>query len=79
MYKDSNKPYVSGEVQWLYPHEHKPPRGVKLHILQEGCVSIQSQWYDGEGYLAWQRMFKRNHEKEDAYKKFLQDKKRGVK
>lgn len=65
------KTYAPGGAEWIYPHEEEPPRGVKLHILQEGCVSIQSQWYDEAGYVAWQRMFKRNHEKEAAYKEFL--------
>lgn len=70
-YAGGLKPYASGAIEWIYPHEEEPPRGVKLHILQQGCVSIQSQWYDGEGYLAWQRMFKRNHEKEREYSEFL--------
>jgi len=70
-YASGLKTYAAGEVVWIYPHEETPPRGVKLHILQEGGISIQSQWYDGEGYMAFQRMFKRDHEKEAEYKQFL--------
>ena len=67
-YTGGLQPYVSGGVEWLYPSEDEPPRGRKIHILQEGGVSIQGVWADGEGYLGWQRMFTRNHEKEEAYK-----------
>ena len=65
------KTYAVGEIVWIYPQDETPPRGVKLHILQEGGVSIQSQWYDGQGYMGFQRMFKRDHEKEAEYKNIL--------
>lgn len=70
-YIDCLKTYATGVVLWIYPHEEEPPRGVKLHILQEGGVSIQSVWIDDAGYLGFQRMFKRSHEKEKDYKDFL--------
>jgi hypothetical protein len=73
-YADTYKPYRAGAVEWIYPHEQEPPRGVKLHILQGGCISIQSQWAEGQGYKAWQYMFKRNKEKEVEYEKFLASK-----
>jgi hypothetical protein len=70
-YAGGLKPYVSGDIHWIYPQDEAPPRGRKLHILQEGCISIQGVWMEGQGYMAWQRMFKRNHEKEREYAEFL--------
>jgi len=65
------KTYAAGEVVWIYPQDESPPRGVKLHILQQGGVSIQSQWYEDQGFMAFQRMFRRDHEKEAEYKEIL--------
>lgn len=65
------KTYASGEIVWIYPQDEQPPVGVKLHILQEGGVSIQSQWYENQGFMAFQRMFKRDHCKEEEYNKIL--------
>jgi hypothetical protein len=67
----AGKPYAPGEIVWIYPQDEQPPAGTKLHILQEGCVSIQGQWREGEGFMAWQRMFKRDHAKEREYKEIL--------
>jgi hypothetical protein len=67
----AGKPYVSGDIGWIYPQDEAPPVGKKIHILQEGCVSIQGQWREGQGYIAWQRQFKRDHAKEREYKDFL--------
>lgn len=71
------KPYAPGEISWIYPQDEAPPTGVKLHILQGGCVSIQSKWCENSGYLAWQRMFKRDHVKEAEYADILVMRKRG--
>lgn len=66
-YSSRLKTYASGEIHWVYPQDEEPPLGVKLHILQGGCVSIQGNWDADAGYLAWQRMFKRDHKKEEEY------------
>lgn len=67
---DNTKGYAtSANLFWLYPaRDGQPPKGVKLHILQSGGVSIQGQWKDNAGYIAFQYMFRRDKEFEESLK-----------
>jgi len=67
----AGKSYATGETRWLYPQDEEPPKGQKLHILNEGGVSIQGLWKEDQGFMAFQRMFKRDHAKEAEYNTFL--------
>jgi hypothetical protein len=70
-YKDDYKPYRAGGAEWIYPQDQQPPRGVKVNILTIGCVAIHGNWAEGEGFLAWQYLFKRNKDKEEEYIKMM--------
>lgn len=76
--KDEYKPYRAGEVEWTYPQEQEPPRGVKLNILTVGGIAIQGQWDYSVGFVAWQYMFKRNKDKEAEFYKWMEKQGRKV-
>jgi hypothetical protein len=59
-----DKAYVTDpNLRWIYPHEETPPSGVKLALLTIGGVQVTGLWRQGS-FIAWQRLFKRDKEKE---------------
>jgi len=70
---DQAKGYaVDKNLMWKYPWEETPPKGIKIAILTGGGIQITGDWKDNVGYLAWQRLFKRDHAKEEEHAKSLQ-------
>lgn len=58
----TDKQYVvDPDLRWIYPQQEAPLKGVKLSLLTRGGVQVVGFWQDGGDYLAWQRLFKRDH------------------
>jgi hypothetical protein len=75
---DEYKPYRAGKVEWIYPHELSPPKGVKLNLLTLGFVATIGNWEDEAGFIAWQYLFKRNRKKEEEFFLWLEQQGRKV-
>lgn len=58
-------------LKWIYPHKELPPMGVKLAILTIGGIQITGTWRWDGGYVAWQRLFKRDPDLEVEYEEWL--------
>lgn len=58
--------HVSGGDAYLYPGagDPKPPGGAKVLLLTKGHICIIGQWLDGDFYLGWAPLPRRDHEKE---------------
>ena len=60
----TDKTYIVGTTSWIYPYEGEVPRGCKIHILNQGGVSIIGHWDHTQGHIAWAPLHKRDAVKE---------------
>lgn len=54
------------ELEWYYPQDYTPPKGVKVFLLTKGGVAVTGVWKDNAGFIGWRPLFKRNLEKEQT-------------
>lgn len=64
----TDKTYVVGTHEFQYPGagDALPPGGAKVHLLTVGGICVDGQWRDGQGFLGWAPLPRRNKEKEKA-------------
>ncbi len=55
---------VDPDMYWIYPKQELPPMGRKLALLTQGGIQVTGTWPSDGSCIAWQRLFKRDHDYE---------------
>lgn len=51
---------LSGQAYWRDPKVERPPRGVKMLLLNPSGVAVIGTWDDKSGWLGWSPLPDRN-------------------